>query len=152
VLRFAGGPIARGTESKRVAMREQSEMHVGAMQRGDVSQPAWNVGELLERLDGDETFLCELLTIFRQDSQALLLEAKNALLHSNLTALEKAAHQLKGMLRNLLMNRAADVASSVEGAARQNDSRDLPEFLAQLENALEELRPQVDAHLAEVKA
>jgi len=139
-------------EIERVTMRNQSEMPIPPTPNSAANLPDWNVGELLSRLDNDEAFLRELLIVFRQDSRASLQDAKNALACSNLSALEKAAHKLKGMLRNLLMNGVAQIAGDVELAARQNNSQQLPELLAQLETALEELRPQVDAHLPEVKA
>lgn len=148
-------PVQTGllrNEIERLTMRNQSKMAMVPSKNSPANQPDWNVDELLRRLDNDEAFLRELLIVFREDSQAHLQEAKGALASSNLASLEKAAHKLKGMLRNLLMNRAAQLAGNVEVATRQNDSNQLSELLTQLEAALEKLRPQVDAHLQAVKA
>ncbi|MGB7731084.1 MAG: Hpt domain-containing protein [Candidatus Acidiferrum sp.] len=113
--------------------------------------PEWDVNELLQRLDNDHTFLRELLAVYRQDSQTSLQSAKNALASQDLAALERTAHSLKGMMKNLLMNRTAQSASDLEVAARQGGAKQAA-ALAQLEKAMEELLPEVDAQLAEVKA
>ena len=114
--------------------------------------PEWDVHELLRRLDNDHTFLRELLAVYRHDSQTSLQGAKNALASQDLAALERTAHGLKGMMKNLLMNRTAQSASDLEVAARQGEAKQAAALLAQLEKAMEELLPEVDAQLAEVKA
>ena len=65
--------------------------------------------------------------------------------------LARAAHTLKGMLRNLFMNRAAESAANLESAARQGKREESEVLLVQLDQALAELLPKVDAQLAEVK-
>jgi Diguanylate cyclase, GGDEF domain len=55
----------------------------------DLQKAKWNVQELLERLDKDRTFLCELLSVYRQDSQAGLQSAKAALGEEFLLILHK---------------------------------------------------------------
>jgi two-component system, sensor histidine kinase and response regulator len=106
---------------------------------------------LLERLDNDRSFLCELLIVFRQDSQAGLQEAKEALTRADLAQVERKAHALKGMMRNLSMDRAAQAASDLEAAARQGKTEESTALLAQLERAMEELLPEVHAQMAEVR-
>jgi two-component system, sensor histidine kinase and response regulator len=112
----------------------------------------WNIPELLERLDNDREFLRELLSVYRQDSQSGLQAAKEALAKQDLHALERAAHTLKGMMRNLLMNNAAEAAGNLELAARNKILEDSTALLPRLEQAMAELLPEVDAQLAEVKA
>jgi len=70
-----------------------------------------NVRELLERLEGDQDFLRELLQMFRADSQTTLMKAREALAQEDLTEVSRAAHTLKGMLKNLSMNAAAENSS-----------------------------------------
>lgn len=126
--------------------------NVSASQHSAPVQPDWDVNELLQRLDNDHSFLCELLAVYRQDSQSSLQSARNALSRQDLAELERTAHRLKGMMKNLSMNRAAQSAHDLEVAARQGDANHTPALLQQLEKAMEDLLPQVDAHLAEVKA
>ena len=111
----------------------------------------WNLSELLERLDHDHAFLCELLTIFRDDAPSGLREAQAALSLHDLPLLSRKAHTLKGMLRSLLMERAGQVACELELAAAQEQFEDCHALFARLETEIRELLPEVDAHLAGVK-
>ena len=135
-------------------MAEENEpakdLPVAPRQEG-FSEEDWNIKELLHRLDGDQEFLCDLLRIFREDSQANLQKARAALANGDLPGLMRVAHTLKGMLRNLSMNRAGETAFALESASRQGDGKEAEAFLAQLGQALAELFPEVDAHLAELK-
>ena len=63
----------------------------------------------------------------------------------------RAAHTMKGMLRNLSMNRAAETAFALEITSRQGKSIEAEALLSQLEQAVAELLPKVEAQLAEVK-
>ncbi len=137
-------------EIERVTMNTKPTNELLPAQR-DTSEAIWNLTELLERLDNDKQFLGELLIVFRQDSEAGLRDAKSALARNDLLALERKAHTLKGMLRNLLMNRAAQLASDLEIAARQQQPEQSSVLLAQLEHAMEELLAEVDAQTVEVK-
>jgi HPt (histidine-containing phosphotransfer) domain-containing protein len=122
-----------------------------APRRGKFSEQDWNIKELLHRLDEDQEFLCDLLRIFRDDSQANLQKARAALADGDLPGLMRHAHTLKGMLRNLSMNRAGEEAFALESASRQGKGKEAEEILAHLEQAVAELLPEVDAQLAEVK-
>lgn len=112
----------------------------------------WNITELLGRLDDDREFLRDLLKVFREDSRNNLQETKVALAERGLAELARAAHALKGMLRNLLMNRAAEIAGDLENASRAEKGWEAEALFAQLEQALAELSSEVDAELAEAKA
>jgi len=118
----------------------------------DLQKANWNVQELLVRLDNDRTFLCELVSVYRQDSQAALQSAKAAMEREDLVTLGRSAHTMKGMMRNLLMDRAGQAASDLETSARKGLLRDAQNHLVELEHAMAELAPEVDALLVEVKA
>jgi hypothetical protein len=55
-------------------------------------------------------------------------------------------------MRNLVMNHAAQIAADLEIAARNGKSAECSAALAQLQKAMEELLPEVDAQMVEVKA
>jgi HPt (histidine-containing phosphotransfer) domain-containing protein len=108
----------------------------------------WNPDDLLERIEGDEELLRELLVLFRDDSQKNLLKAKAALAEKDLQALSRAAHTLKGMLRNLDMGAASQIASRLEIAANQDQNELCKELLPMVEAALAAMSSQVEARLA----
>lgn len=112
----------------------------------------WDVNELLARLDGDQGFLRELLGIFREDSAANLQKAKTCLQKQDMTELARTAHTMKGMLRNLSMHRAGEIAYALEMAGRAEKSKEAATFLSQLEQACAELLQEVEARLAGVEA
>lgn len=115
-------------------------------------QIAWDLKELLERLDGDEGFLCELLVMFREDTRLNLEKSRKAVAECDFEMLARAAHTLKGMLRNLSMNAAGETAAALETASRANHQGESTELLQKLEKELEEIRPEVEAQLAGVRS
>jgi two-component system sensor histidine kinase/response regulator len=70
--------------------------------------------ELLERIDGDRTFLAELLELFRGDYPELMQTARNTVSQTDAVGLQRAGHALKGILSNLSANRAAAMAGELE--------------------------------------
>jgi HPt (histidine-containing phosphotransfer) domain-containing protein len=116
------------------------------------SETEWNVHELLERLEGDQDFLRELLEMFRADSQTILLRAREALAREDLAEMSRAAHTLKGMLKNLSMNAAAEIGAALETAARNGARGEAEALFERLERSLAGVMPEVETHLAEVRA
>lgn len=112
----------------------------------------WNMNEILERVDGDREFLRELLVIFREDSRVCMEKARAALASRDMGELSGVGHTMKGMLKNLAMNSAAEIAASLETAAKSKDEKASQELLARLEKAIPALLREVEVHLAEVKA
>ena len=114
-------------------------------------QAEWALKELLERLDGDGEFLRELLVIFREDARQNLEKSRKAVAEHDLELLMRAAHTLKGMLRNLSMGAAAETAAALEAAARENRTDHSVALLEKLEKELEGILPEVEAQLAGVR-
>jgi two-component system, sensor histidine kinase and response regulator len=114
-------------------------------------QNDWDLKGLLERLDGDEGFLCELLVMFREDTRLNLEKSRKAMAEHDFEMLARAAHTLKGMLRNLSMGTAAETAAALETASRENRDIDSKELLEKLEKELQGILPEVEAHLAGVR-
>jgi len=112
----------------------------------------WDLNELMERLDGDEEFLRELLVIFQQDAPVNLAKSREALAARDFGELTRAAHTLKGMLKNLAMGAAGETAAALEAAARKEQREESKDRLEQLARELEEILPEVEARLAEVKS
>jgi PAS domain S-box-containing protein len=139
-------------EIARVTNHNKPENEARIHPKGTATEKEWDIKELLDRLEDDREFLGELLRMFRDDSRINLQKAKTALAEGDLAGLARAAHTLKGMLRNLSMNRAAETAANLENASRQEKGDEAEVLLKQLEQGLAELLPEVDAHLAEVEA
>jgi two-component system sensor histidine kinase/response regulator len=111
---------------------------------------AWNLKELMDRLEGDHELLRELLQMFRTDAEMNMRLATDALLRSDLESAGRAAHTLKGMLRNLAMNGPAEIAAALENAARDKNIQEATAQMPLLEKALNELQPEIETQLTEV--
>ena len=119
-----------------------------------VEQPRqfnWDLKELMERLDGDQEFLRELLVMFREDARMNLEKSRKAMVECDFESLTRTAHTMKGMLRNLSMGVAAEKAAALEKTSRENLERESHELLEALTKELEGILPEVEVHLAEVK-
>jgi HPt (histidine-containing phosphotransfer) domain-containing protein len=129
-------------------MRKQ----IGSPADGPARQSQWDLEALMERLDGDQEFLRELLAIFREDVRVNLEKSHTAIGIGDYEQLTRAAHTMKGMLRNLSMDAAGETAASLETAARESRAGESNELLQKLEKELEEILPEVEAQLAGVRS
>ena len=120
--------------------------------KSDSSSPAWNLAELMERVEGDQELFRELLLLFREDSKKNLVKVRQQLAERDYQGLSRTAHTLKGMFRNLSMPAAAEIAAKLETAARDELHNELTQLVAVLERFVAEALYLVEAQLAEVKA
>jgi len=144
--------VLRKEIERAVAQSESCENGNEPAPHSELSEAEWNVRELLERLEGDQDFLRELLQMFRTDSQTALTKAREALAQEDLAEMSRAAHTLKGMLKNLSMNATAELAAALETAARNGARVEAETLLERLDRSLAGIMPEVETHLAEVRA
>lgn len=97
---------------------------------------------LLERVEGDQELLRELLTLFFQEYPKILEEISRAMEYRRAEQVERFSHSLKSALLNLSAKRAADAAYQVERSGR---SADFQEIAAAIPRLREELRILHDA-------
>jgi PAS domain S-box-containing protein len=97
----------------------------------------------LSRVGGDVDLLKEVAELFLDDYPATLEKIKSAVAGRDATALEQHAHSLKGSVSTFGANRAFEAAYALEKQGRSGDLTGAPEGLAQLENALQALRPEL---------
>ncbi|MDE1170741.1 MAG: Hpt domain-containing protein [Verrucomicrobium sp.] len=101
--------------------------------------------EALERCRGKEGLLAKLIRIYLEDAaqQGAVLDAACAA--GDVTALERAAHRLKGSALNLSLKRVAEAAARLEDEARTERTAEAaalwPALRAALEEAAAALRP-----------
>jgi PAS domain S-box-containing protein len=149
-------PIRRkllAIEIERVsATVSESNEPVTSMVQDQAVMPGWNIHELLGRVEGDRQFMRELLLMFREDSRNTMQKAQTALADKNMPALALVAHAMRGMLTNLAMGAAGEIASALETAAGKELHSESQEILGKLEQSLGEIMLQVEAQLLEVKA
>ena len=82
----------------------------------------WDHATALDRLEGDESLLQELIAIFFEEYPQLSDRLRHALAQSDLAAVRQTAHSLKGSLGYIGFIDAADLALEVEKASRAEDA------------------------------
>jgi signal transduction histidine kinase/DNA-binding response OmpR family regulator/HPt (histidine-containing phosphotransfer) domain-containing protein len=92
------------------------------------SSPLWDRTKALERVDGDEPLLRELVQIFLEESPKQLTEMRRAIESANLEAIERTAHSLKGELGYLGLPTAAQKAKDLERMGRERTLQPVAEL------------------------
>jgi HPt (histidine-containing phosphotransfer) domain-containing protein len=94
---------------------------------------------LLERVEGDQELLAEMIHLFREDIPQLLDAMRNALQQGDMTSLERSAHSMKGAAGNLSANVVVDAALRLEHSAKNRDVESSKANLATLQSAVDRL-------------
>jgi two-component system, sensor histidine kinase len=115
------------------------------------SQDAVDLPDLLERVDNDHDFLCELIGLFKEEFPPVLQSLKQSVVCEDVKKVEVTSHALKGMLSELSVTRAAAIASRLEQLGRDGETSGMTETLALLEHEVANLFPELDGYAAEAK-
>jgi len=75
-----------------------------------------NKAEALDRVDGDETFLQELLNLYAAEYAEKTVAMENAIRAADFRAVRELGHALKGSSANLSLPRLQDAAFDMETA------------------------------------
>jgi HPt (histidine-containing phosphotransfer) domain-containing protein len=116
-----------------------------------LSEPIWNVAELLERVDHDQELLRDLLNIFKEDFPRTMRSLESAVAARDLKTCAMLSHTLKGMLSSLGATRAAATAATLDLIASSGETASLKEALDSLLREAASLVPELDAYMAEVR-
>jgi two-component system, sensor histidine kinase and response regulator len=106
---------------------------------------------ILERVGGDVEFLEEIAGLFVEDCPKLLTEIRAAISAGNPTALEHAAHTLKGSVANFGARPAREAAFRLEMLGRERDLLPAPEACAVLEHEMERFTVALTALARQLK-
>jgi CheY-like chemotaxis protein/HPt (histidine-containing phosphotransfer) domain-containing protein len=98
----------------------------------EVSSSTWNPSAVLERIDGDESLLRELLTIFLEESPKHLTGLQRAIETGNSDEIERTAHSMKGELGYLGLANAAQTAQDLERLGHERNLQPVAGLLASL--------------------
>jgi len=115
------------------------------------SDPAWNLPELLERVDNDQELLRDLLIIFKEDFPLTMSSLESAVAAGDLKNSAMLSHTLKGMLSSLGGVRTAAAAARLEAIASAGETASLKGALDALKCEAASLLPELEAYMAEVR-
>lgn len=110
----------------------------------------WDHAAALERVDGDELLLSELISIFFEEYPKFSARLTQSLSQKDFTGLRQAAHSLKGSLGYLGATDGAALAFSVEQASLSRDPARVGELVAQLMAYVEAFRQLMTSSAGEL--
>jgi len=116
-----------------------------------LSEPVWNLAELLERVDNDQELLRDLLNIFKDDFPLTMRSLELAIAAGDLKNSARLGHTLKGMLSSLGGVRTAAAAARLEVLASAGETASLKGALDALKCEAASLLPELEAYMAEVR-
>jgi two-component system, sensor histidine kinase and response regulator len=119
----------------------------------NVSQPRQAHGvidheALLAGVDGNRRLLCELVSVFLEDSPKQIAQIQEAIRRGDSKELARAAHTLKGSIGNFAAKRAFAAAQRLEATSRSGDLRTVDDEFAALEVELTVLDTELRKFLA----
>ncbi|OGR59743.1 MAG: hypothetical protein A3J80_08335 [Desulfobacula sp. RIFOXYB2_FULL_45_6] len=98
-----------------------------------------SIEELKEIMDGDMELIQDCFADFTQDFPETFNEIKSAVIEKDGAKLDAAAHKLKGTLRYLAAERAANAAYSLEISGKSNDMQGIQDKLETLNHECKKL-------------
>ena len=103
-------------------------------------QVVLDVVAIRARVQGDEELLQEIVKLYLEDYPRMWSAVRDAVSRGDASALERAAHALKGSIANFETNATYNAALRLESLGRAGDLTGATEALKLLEEALERLR------------
>jgi len=96
---------------------------------------------LLDRVEGDQELLAEIIKVFLADAPQLLSAMQKALQQNDMILLERSAHSMKGAAGNMSALATVNAASQLEQSAKKGDAEKSKSNLTALQGAVERLLP-----------
>ena len=115
-----------------------------------ISNPIFDVNDLLTRVDNDRDLMREILLIFKEEFPRHRESLRAAVHSSDAAKVAAEAHSLKGMLANMAAVPASTAAARLENLGRAGDVLHFAEAHAAFEEISEELLVQLEVCMAEV--
>ena len=102
-----------------------------------------NREEILDRLEGSQELLAELIDLFLGEAPQLIDAMRNGLEKGDMQELSRSAHSMKGAASNFMACGTANAAAQLENDAKNGDVESAKASLAALEAATERLLPEL---------
>jgi PAS domain S-box-containing protein len=145
------GYIAKPVSSQEIeeviakfSVAETGEPAAAWVEGAPIPPKRWSRTKALEKVDGDEQLLHEVIQIFLEESPKQLAELRQAVREADAELLERVAHSLKGELSYLGLSDACQKAGYLERMGRERDFNHAAESLSIFEilvtNASAEMR------------
>lgn len=102
-----------------------------------------NRASILDRLEGNQELLTELVQLFLGEAPHLMEAMRKALRQGDMQELGRSAHSMKGAASNFSAYETVSAASQLENDAKKGDAELVKASLATLEVVVERLLPEL---------
>ncbi len=109
-----------------------------------MSNPAIDLNELKEIMDNDMELIQDCFSGFIDELPQIYEDIEKAILEKNAQELDASAHKLKGTLRYLAADAAANAAYDIEAAGKENNLKDLDGKLETLKSECRKVTDYID--------
>lgn len=99
---------------------------------------------ILERFEGNQELLTELIHLFLGEAPHLIATMREALQQGDMQELGRSAHSMKGAASNFLANGTQQAASQLENDAKNGDAQSAKASLGTLEGVVERLFQELE--------
>lgn len=104
----------------------------------------------LEKIGGKQ-FVQKIVNSFHRNVSQKIESAKEGVRSGNLEAVERAAHSIKSSAGNLGAARLEEISGNIEKIAESNEDINYDELILKLENAYNEIKPELNRILEEFR-
>lgn len=115
------------------------------------SIPAFNREAVLEMVDGEVDFVCELVEIFLNDFGSQVDAVRSGIASGNADVVHKTCHRLKTSVGNLGGDRARPVVMELEQLARSGTLEGAEPLFQQFLSELGDFEAELRSFLSEAK-
>ncbi len=105
--------------------------------------PIFDKNSLLERVDGDEEFLRNLMNLFINDFKNYYTKLDQSIHNNDLELLASTAHSLKGSSANISALSLSHISKAIEQAGKNNDLQTAAGLLIKLDEEYQKLKQVV---------
>jgi PAS domain S-box-containing protein len=110
-----------------------------ARQSDNVTEAVFNKEDALASVDGDKSFLKEIVELFVKECPTMIAPIRQAVNEGNAPAVDRASHKLKGVVGNFGGRNAYDLAWKLEQLGKNGDLTGAKEAFASLEKEMNRL-------------
>jgi len=130
---YLSKPISRSELTMMLAkwLGDFSPEQTGSFEKMELTEAetpsvCWDEAAALNRLDGDQELLDDMIKLFIEETPARLRALQEALACNDGATLADAAHAIKGMAGHFCADQLLNDAASLEKRAREGESADFP--------------------------
>ena len=134
--------LANGLEDKKQSERFQRMENID-----HAAQDIFDLSEAMKSVNGDQDLFNEIAGLFLESAAANMASIQEGIVRSDATAVERAAHSLKGSVANFGARRAFDAAYRLERMGKEGKLKEAQSARSDLEKELEALKAAMQAVL-----